>query len=903
MNSIKLLYIEDDKEQRTGLFTGLQSLNFSVCAVKSGADGLKKISKQPFDVVLCDLNMPDLSGLDVLTRIKSEKPNLPVIILTANGSVDLAVQSLRLGAFDFLLKPLQISKVENTILQAVEKVKLRSELEQSQSHLQMLMETVPDLIYSIDAKGKFLSVNRAALSILGYSPAEMIGLSVFDIIHPDDLSLIRKSFDTAMKSGKSENRTLEFRMQTKSGETKYFEVNRRLIYEDGHVVRQDGIARDVSQRRKLEKTLHTYSSELEKKVTERTEELEYTTKQLAALNAVSNRFTLIYDENELLDETPHLLCHSLDFDRGSLFLLKDEELELRSYCMEKDPQELVDKFLTRVRDPEVAMPSPFFESIKENKTVFICDLNADDRWPRQPGQEVIRTKAVVIAPIKVNKQPIGLIVGNMQHHEREMDRQDVARFEMFVNMVGLALDNIRAYQFLETKVVEKTKELRNANRKLRIKAKQAEKQSYSLGKANVKLLAVQEALEKKNTEMQKLLDELTESEEKFRQLTENINEVFWISEAKTRKVLYISPAFDDFYGKPRKTAYDDIEIIFESIYPDDKKRIMKLFHEELTDSKEAEYRIIRSDSTVRWIRQRAFPVKNACGEIYRVCGISEDITERKLAEEALQKSLKDLEKTNIDLQQTQSQLVQSEKMASLGLLVAGIAHEINTPVGAINSMHDTLKRAITKIKKVWEKQSASDKSLSNYFRIIEDANRVIDTATERVIGIIKRLRSFARLDEAELKVANIHEGIEDTLTLIYHEIKHNITLVKNYGDIPPVSCYPGRLNQVFLNLLINAKQAINGAGTITITTGMKKNHIFIQFRDSGVGIPHEKVKQIFDPGFTTKGVGVGTGLGLSICYQIIEDHRGKIEVESEVGKGTTFTISLPMNLDELLENS
>ena len=186
------------------------------------------------------------------------------------------------------------------------------------------------------------------------------------------------------------------------------------------------------------------------------------------------------------------------------------------------------------------------------------------------------------------------------------------------------------------------------------------------------------------------------------------------------------------------------------------------------------------------------------------------------------KVIEDLEKTNKHLVETQAQLVQSEKMASLGNLVAGIAHEINTPVGAISSMHNTLMRAVAKLKNILDiglkKDCKENKQLINTFNLFEEANRVIDSGTDRVTNIVKRLRSFARLDEAELKDADIHEGLEDTLTLIYHEIKQNINVIKNYGDIPKIACCPGQLNQVFLNILMNAKQAIRDKGIISITT-------------------------------------------------------------------------------------
>ncbi len=269
------------------------------------------------------------------------------------------------------------------------------------------------------------------------------------------------------------------------------------------------------------------------------------------------------------------------------------------------------------------------------------------------------------------------------------------------------------------------------------------------------------------------------------------------------------------------------------------------------------------------------------------------------------KAFDNLAEANKNIKEAQIQLIHSEKMASLGMLVAGIAHEINTPLGSINSMHDTLMRATEKLKGVLaiecDENSPYHNQVESIVKIIDDANCIIRDGTERVTTIVRRLRSFARLDQGELdEEADIHEGMEDTLTLIHHEIKHNITIHKKFGTIPKITCRLSQLNQVFVNLLINAKQAIQEKGAITIETKADKDYITIKFTDTGQGISPEKLNHVFDPGFTTKGVGVGTGLGLSICYQIVQEHYGKISVESEVGKGSTFTVVLPTNLPERL---
>jgi signal transduction histidine kinase len=245
----------------------------------------------------------------------------------------------------------------------------------------------------------------------------------------------------------------------------------------------------------------------------------------------------------------------------------------------------------------------------------------------------------------------------------------------------------------------------------------------------------------------------------------------------------------------------------------------------------------------------------------------------------------ELEKALLKLKQTQAQLVHSEKMASLGQLVAGVAHEINTPLGSINSNNDLLSKCVFKIKE--------NNDIKKHVGLMLETLKINDEAINRINGIVKSLKNFARLDEAELKEADIKEGLKSTLMLLNHEIKNRIKIVEDYENILPIKCYPNILNQVFLNLLVNACQSIEGNGVITIKTMKINDTVVVNISDTGCGIAREHLSRIFDPGFTTKGVGVGTGLGLSICYQIIEKHKGKISVESEIGVGSTFQIEIP----------
>jgi signal transduction histidine kinase len=190
-----------------------------------------------------------------------------------------------------------------------------------------------------------------------------------------------------------------------------------------------------------------------------------------------------------------------------------------------------------------------------------------------------------------------------------------------------------------------------------------------------------------------------------------------------------------------------------------------------------------------------------------------------------------------------------------------------------------------------------DKRFNTALQVLLDNNSITVSASERITQIVRSLKNFARLDESEFQEADVHEGLDSTLTLLHHQLKRRIEVVKDYGSLPPVQCFPGQLNQVFMNVLANAAQSIEGDGRITIRTRAEGDEVVIEIADTGRGISQENLERIFDPGFTTKGVGVGTGLGLSISYNIIEKHHGRIEAESEPGKGTTMRIRVPVTQD------
>lgn len=284
----------------------------------------------------------------------------------------------------------------------------------------------------------------------------------------------------------------------------------------------------------------------------------------------------------------------------------------------------------------------------------------------------------------------------------------------------------------------------------------------------------------------------------------------------------------------------------------------------------------------------------------------------------------ELEEANRRLGEAQAQLLQSEKLASIGQLAAGVAHEINNPVGYVGSNIESLGGYVNDLLRIiavyeaWAENPADgsrraelDAALraADLHFIRRDVEQLLSETLEgvaRVRKIVQDLKEFSHVDEGEWETADLHKGIESTLNVVRNEIKYKAELVREFGEIPLVECLPSQLNQVFMNLLVNAAQAIDSKGTITVRTAWDKaaDEVTVDVRDSGCGIPPEMLKKIFDPFFTTKPVGQGTGLGLSVSYGIVTKHGGTIEVESQVSKGTCFRVRLPVkrNVAKLVES-
>jgi len=425
----------------------------------------------------------------------------------------------------------------------------------------------------------------------------------------------------------------------------------------------------------------------------------------------------------------------------------------------------------------------------------------------------------------------------------------------------------------------------------------------------------------------KALEQERLAEAKYRGIFENATEgIFQTTPAGV--FLSCNPATAEILGY--QTPQEIIEALpdISRLYVDPQQRIMILA--ELAQGravKSYEVEFYRKDGSKCWVRLNVRASFAPSGEISHVDGIMEDISERKRAEEAIRKlneeleqrvieRTRELESANAELQQTHAHMLQQEKMASIGQLAAGVAHEINNPIGFIISNLNTLGKYTGRLTEYIELQGETIKGLcqggdpEQAMREIEQGKKGLKVdyivgdldqlvresqeGAERVKKIVQELKGFARLDECETKAANLNEGLESTINIVWNELKFKADLKKEFGEIPSTLCNPGQLNQVFMNLLVNAAQAMDNFGVITVRTTSEDGMIRVSVSDTGCGIPPDRIKRIFDPFYTTKDVGKGTGLGLSIVYDIVKKHNGEIKVESDPGVGTTFTVQIPV---------
>ncbi len=734
-------------------------------------------------------------------------------------------------------------------------------LRSSEAKWRSLVENAPDIILTLDETGKILFINRNAP---GLAIETAIDSSIYNYIPPEACGELQEVIEKVFSTGLAQK--CEMGGIGSHGINEWYSVRIGPIFNKGKVVAATLIGTDISDRKQIEEALRTSEEKLES--------------ILESLNDVV--WSIAVEPWEILYLNP---ATEIVYGRA------------------------VSEFLEN--------PNLWFEVVHPEERGRIRYF-----WEQRltTGANELEYKII---------RPDGEVRWIHERGQVTRDQDGTA-----IRLEGISTD------ITERKRAEEA--LKQANEQLEIRVQERTREvMFAFGQ-----------LQQEISERRLVAEALRQSEERLNGILNSLNDVVWSAAANTFKILYISPAAEAIYGRTVSEFFEHDQLWIEVIHPEDITVVKQMTEDYLeTNTVDIEYRIFQPNGTLRWLRNRWRLVYDSEGVAIRIDGIATDITNRKEAEEILRKSeaqatdaariaqeqTQQLELTLKELQKTQAQLIQTEKMSSLGQLVAGVAHEINNPISFIYGNLTPAKEYIGELRNLLQlyqqhyphpsseiQTKIEEMELNFLFADLEKLLLSMQVGAERIRNIVLSLRNFSRLDESQMKTVDIHEGIENTLLILQHRLKSKpgtagIEVIKEYGNLPKVQCYAGQLNQVFMNLLSNATDAlltenhqlvvVNGKNTqgtgvnstlptptIKIQTEVSNNHkVVIRISDNGPGMTEQVRKRIFDPFFTTKPVGQGTGLGLSISYQIIVDkHGGELHCTSTPGAGAEFAIELPI---------
>ena len=522
--------------------------------------------------------------------------------------------------------------------------------------------------------------------------------------------------------------------------------------------------------------------------------------------------------------------------------------------------------------------------VQHNEPVLLNGSLEDDERFAGKGAIARRTspQSSICWPLVADQRVLGAISVNRDAGQAPFQTEDLRRGELMLGIISLVVDNMRLQEWQQRRI----RALSRMNR--RLKAQRAE------------LVEAHRERAASEARLTSILDIAPTG-------------IIVVDEAG--KIAVFNKSAERIFGY---RAGEVLGAPYEILLPDRYRAAHRRHVEAFAAAAGESVRWLQPGREIFGLRKdgREFPAaasvaKTSVGDGMLYTVVMADMTEQKEAEQALRREKEEQELLVKKLKDAQSQLLQSEKMASIGQLAAGVAHEINNPVGYINSNLGTLRQYIDDLFRLLDHYESVEGELStehsqvlrtvkqqielDYLRgDLQDLLRETQDGIMRVRQIVQDLKDFSHVDEAEWQWADVHAGLDSTLNIVHNELKYKAEVIKEYGDLPEVECIISQLNQVFMNLLVNAAQAIEDRGIITVRSGREGDGVWIEIQDTGKGMDEETCKRIFDPVFTTKPVGKGTGLGLSISYNIIKKHHGHIRVASEPGVGTTFRIWLPV---------
>lgn len=578
------------------------------------------------------------------------------------------------------------------------------------------------------------------------------------------------------------------------------------------------------------------------------------------------------------------------FEKILYYILEAFEAETGSLVLNRSDENRAFRIVSGIGLPEGCVGSEIAEGsvvgwVLKNKRVLLLNGNIDDdprfrdHVPRPDAQVPITS---MCWPLISGMRLIGAICVNKFDGVGRYSEADLETGQILANAITLVLDNL----------------MLRADRQMRLR---------QLAESNERYL-------ESNRQLQIAYGNLEQSEKRLNGILNSLDSVVWSMKPDTYELLYLNKAAKVISGRASEEFLDNPVLWLNIIFPKDRPHVENSLKALMISGDEKlNFRIVHADGTIRWLFHSMRLICDDNGAPLRIDGITVDITQNKQAEDLLKQRNEELQNALCKLQELQQQLLQSEKLSSIGQLAAGVAHEINNPIGYINSNLTSLMsyvKDLLALLALYEDLEIACNDVSRSARIQAfkqqidlsflkgDVLDLLDEShegAERVKKIVQDLKDFSHAGgDSDWQWADLHKCLESTLNIVHNETKYKAAVVKEFGAIPQIWCLPHQLNQVFMNLLVNAAHAIENEGTITIRTGAENDRVWVEVADTGKGIESEHFNKIFDPFFTTKPVGKGTGLGLSVSYNIVKKHHGEITLQSRVGEGSLFRVALPV---------
>ncbi len=1018
---LRVLLAEDNPNDSELVLRTLRQAGFDPdwTRVETEQDYLDQLMPD-LDIILSDYEMPTFNGPRALELLKQSGYDIPFIIISGTIGEDVAVEMMRLGATDYLLKD-RLVRLEISVRQALEQWRLRRErakaaeaLKQSEQELRELTEeleierahlTAAQTVAKMgswDTDLSTLAVTWSAetyrifeISPEKFQPTHQIFL---DLVHPEDRAAVDLAFDQSLNQ-QSVN-SLEHRLLMPDGRIKFVEEQWQVFHDEkGRGHRVLGTCRDITDRKQAEEELRWKTAFLEAQVCA----------SIDGIIVVDQQGRKILQNQRMIDifQIPRQFAEDKD-DSGQLqwvtsmtvnpeaFAARVHHLFTHPEEIGRDEVELKDgTVLDRYSSPVVGKDGQYYGRIwafhditarKKNATALL-----ESKRFLQSTLNALTSHIAILDEhgtiIEVNE------AWNRFASENEFRGAHRGVGDNYLHLCDASTGRFSEEAALVAAGIRAVMAGKQAEFHLEYPCHSSREQRWFVvrvtqfgGEGPVRVVVAHENV----TERKLAEDALRESEERFRQIAETIQEVFWITDTTKHQVLYISPAYERIWGRSCASLQSTPQNWLESIHPDDRDRVLQAATtQQAAGTYDEEYRVIRPDGSLRWIRDRAFPLSNGKGEVYRVVGVAQDITERKRSRDQLREQASLLDKArdailvrhlehgitywnksaellygwtaeevrgrqtgellyrdqtayeqaiaavlrhgewNGEIQQItkagglllvearwtlvrdeagrpqavlainsditekkklEQQFFRAQRMESIGTLAGGIAHDLNNVLAPILMSIELLR------------MTSRDERAKSVLSTIE-------TSAKRGADMVKQILSFARGVEGERMVINVRHIIQDMQHLVQDTFPKQIVFRAELDkELPLFSGDHTQVHQVLLNLCVNARDAMPNGGILTVTAtslqvddhyaGMTPGsipgrYLRVKVTDTGTGIPPEVVDKIFDPFFTTKEHGKGTGLGLSTVLSIVKSHGGFLNVYSEPGNGTTFSVCFP----------